>query len=956
MRAPLRFCLLCVGLLAHATLLAVSPAQAQYVINGTTETVPGSHATPWMVPGSGTNLIIGSTGTGGLDIVSGGIVTSAYAILGDQAGSSGAINIVGTGSVWNTDGATIGNDGAAAVNITSGGVANSTSSIYLGYNNGPLAVVGTVAGAGSAWNLDSNDLYVGYSGTATLNVNDGAAVTMGSAYIGYSDNGNGIVNVTNGSTVQSGSVILGYYGDNMTGTMNLSGAGTLWAVTGYIDAAYDLGNGFINVTNGAHLTATQGLYLGDCCDPGDSGAMTVSGAGSSAVFGDDVFVGTGVQGTLTVSNGASFSTAGILQIGDGSEGTVTISGEANVSANGVTIANGGTGKLIFGAAANEPAVAPGTLVAPTITFGGSDGEIIFNHTGNISLFPALAGNGDISVLAGTTTFGVTSIGYTGNIDITGGKAMIDAFLPGDVTVSGSGILGGSGTVASLDAQSGGTVAPGSSPGTLNVTGNVSFAPGSNYAVEVAGAQSDLINATGAANLTGGAVRVSGFPSLMQYTILTATGGVTGTFAGVFPESAFILYSLDYDANNVYLNVDGFNSFTVAARTPNQRAVANVLDQLPSNDPLFSAIIASGDADAQQAFNALSGEIHASVGIALADDSRYVREAITGRLIQAYYGGMAASGGQSIALAAAPTYTGSIDTSSRMSPGLGYGSSPEAPAEGRNLAYWSRAFGAWGQYNADNAATTDRNLDGFITGVDGNLGGGWRGGLAMGYMHTGLDTSAGYFSSAEIDSYVLGGYAGGSIGDFAFRSGGTWAWSNVDSSRSVVLPGFFESEGASYGGDVGQLFGELAYPIFTHGGFIEPFAGLAYVHVGTDGFTESGPIAGLTSGGSDMDLGYGTLGVRASTTVMWDGMTVNPHGSLAWQYAFGDTTPQQALAFASTGIGMGISGVPSAQNSALLEIGADVMIAQDATLGLSYIGQYAGDFTDNGLRGRFNWKF
>jgi outer membrane autotransporter protein len=106
----------------------------------------------------------------------------------------------------------------------------------------------------------------------------------------------------------------------------------------------------------------------------------------------------------------------------------------------------------------------------------------------------------------------------------------------------------------------------------------------------------------------------------------------------------------------------------------------------------------------------------------------------------------------------------------------------------------------------------------------------------------------------------------------------------------------------------------------------------------------------------MDLGYGTLGARAGTTKVWGATTVIPHASLAWQYAFGDITPVQALAFASTGIGMGIGSVPIAQNSALLDIGADAVIAQDMTLGLSYMGQYSGDFTDNGLRGRFNWRF
>jgi outer membrane autotransporter protein len=294
----------------------------------------------------------------------------------------------------------------------------------------------------------------------------------------------------------------------------------------------------------------------------------------------------------------------------------------------------------------------------------------------------------------------------------------------------------------------------------------------------------------------------------------------------------------------------------------------------------------------------------------------------------------------------------------MSLGSGYGAAQEAaPARGHNLAYWSRAFGAWGQYDSNgNAATTDRSLGGFVTGVDGGIGGGWRAGLATGYLYTSLDTGSERYSSAQINSYVLGGYAGGSIGDFAVRSGGTWTWNGIDTNRSVIFPGFNEYEQAGYNGDVGQLFGELAYPIFTHGGVAEPFAGLAYVHVGTEGFTESGPIAGLTSGGQSMDLGYGTLGARTGTTVLWGGTTVVPHASLAWQYAFGDTTPEQALAFASTGIGIGIGGVPLARNSALVEIGADAVVAQDATLGLSYIGQYSGDFNDSGLRGRFNWKF
>jgi outer membrane autotransporter protein len=138
--------------------------------------------------------------------------------------------------------------------------------------------------------------------------------------------------------------------------------------------------------------------------------------------------------------------------------------------------------------------------------------------------------------------------------------------------------------------------------------------------------------------------------------------------------------------------------------------------------------------------------------------------------------------------------------------------------------------------------------------------------------------------------------------------------------------------------------------------VEPFAGLAYVHVGTDSFTESGPIAALSSTGADQNVGYSLLGVRAATTLPIAGVLVTPHGSVAWQYAFGDTAPGQALAFASTGIAFGISGVPIAQSSALIEAGLDFALGPDAMFGITYAGQLAGDLQDNGVQGRLNWRF
>ncbi|MDH4981869.1 autotransporter domain-containing protein [Hyphomicrobium sp. D-2] len=968
-----------------------------------------------------TSVISGTRGDGTLNILDGATLTSTTAGVGAAPGGTGkgVATVSGVGSTWTNTGADfqVGfGPSTGTLNIENGGSVVTSQAMTLGWNT--LAAPGTVNVSGTDSTLDvGGDLTVGRAGTGIMNVTDGAFVDSGTVYIGSQTGGVGTLNISGASTVWDASstfyagyggtgtlnitggmkfdatnymgyLYLGYDGGG-NGTVNISGAGTQVVVDNYIE--WHSGTGALNITDSASVT-TDYLYGGG----GDGGStMLVSGAGThfnadygayigyygaldvtvtdSALFSAsfatlNIGVYSGADGSVTVSNGAQ-ATAPNIAIGRdaGSTGVLTLATGGSATTPGtVQLAQdaGSTGTLIFGAKAGDPAVAAGTLSAPTVAFGAGNGAIVFNHTGSMNFSPVISGGGsansEINVLAGNTNFTANNNAFGGTMNVTGGTAYINGNMGNtQAIVSGTGTLGGSDWIGALEVQSGGTVAPGNSIGTLTVAGDGVFEVGSKFAVEVNGAQSDLLYGNGYMTLNGGTVLVSGVPSLLKYAILTADFGVTGTFEGVETTSAFVLYSLDYDFNNVYLLIDGYKSLTSAAGTPNEIAVAKALDQFPKDNPLFSAVVGGSIADAQQAFNALSGEIHASVGSALADDSRYVREAITGRLIQSYYGGAGAGGGQPIVLAAAaPTNVATIDTSSRMSLGAGYdGAQRVAPGAGRDVAFWSRAFGAWGQYDSNNnAATTDRNLGGFVLGADGDVGGGWRAGLATGYLNTSLSTGAGRFSSADIDSYVLGGYAGGGIGDFAFRSGGTWTWNSIDTSRTVAFPGFIEGESASYDGDVGQLFAELAYPVFVHGGVIEPFAGLAYVHVGTGGFTESGPVAGLTSSRQSMDLGYGTLGARAGTTMVWGGTTVIPHASLAWQYAFGDVTPVQALAFASTGIGMGIGGVPVAQNSALFEVGADAILAEDMTLGLSYMGQYSGDFTDNGLRGHFNWKF
>jgi uncharacterized protein with beta-barrel porin domain len=66
--------------------------------------------------------------------------------------------------------------------------------------------------------------------------------------------------------------------------------------------------------------------------------------------------------------------------------------------------------------------------------------------------------------------------------------------------------------------------------------------------------------------------------------------------------------------------------------------------------------------------------------------------------------------------------------------------------------------------------------------------------------------------------------------------------------------------------------------------------------------------------------------------------VVPHVSAAWQQAFDDVTPEAALAFASTGVGFTVTGVPPAEDSALIDAGLDFALGPGMTRGASYPGQ------------------
>jgi outer membrane autotransporter protein len=446
----------------------------------------------------------------------------------------------------------------------------------------------------------------------------------------------------------------------------------------------------------------------------------------------------------------------------------------------------------------------------------------------------------------------------------------------------------------------------------------------------------------------------------RYTILTANAGVTGKFTGVTSNLAFLTALLSYDSKDVFLTlVRNDVTFASAAQTPNQRAVALALDRSAPLTPLVQAVANLSATGARQAFDALSGELHGSVQTTIVDDSRYIRQAVLGRLRQAPYadgaGNMAAlgSGGPMLAYAAAAPGGASADGDR---PAFPINPPAAAPVPSADLTFWAQGVGAWGRINSDgNAADVNRNLGGVFTGFDRRFGE-WRAGFAGGYTNSSPSVSA-RASSASIDTAYFAGYAGTSFGPLNFRAGAAYAWHTIATNRSVMFPGFSEQASARYNAQESQVFGELGYGMSFGDIAAEPFAGVAWLHLSTDGFTETGGVSALGGASGSDDVGYSTLGARwASNYLMASGMMLMPRASLAWQHAFATLTPTTTLTLRNIGAAFGIWGVPIARDAALIEAGGDLQLSAQTKVGIFYVGQLGTNAQDHSIKGNFTWRF
>jgi outer membrane autotransporter protein len=582
----------------------------------------------------------------------------------------------------------------------------------------------------------------------------------------------------------------------------------------------------------------------------------------------------------------------------------------------------------------------GTLAGAASSFGTGpvtdNATLLFSEPASENFAPAISGTG---VLQKTGTGDLILDGsspFSGSTDVQEGRLAVNGSLAASaVTVESGATLGGSGTVGTVAIDAGGILAPGNSIGTVTVAGNLTLAPGAVYQVQVnpAGA-SDRTAVAGTATLTGAILQIQEedgtYGRQTLYPILSAQGGVTGQFAGVSSDLAFLVPGLNYSATGVTLALTRNDvQFGQIAATANQAGPADAISQAGFGTPLYTAVVGLSDASARQAFTSLSGQIYASLGSVVLNASQDTRQAVTARLRQGFADATPA------AAALAPTGV--------------------QAAPGPVLTVWTQPLGSWGGFNAtSNTAGVTSSTGGVLFGADGRLNNRILIGTYIGTSSTSMDVHGG-LGTANIKSTQFGLYGATQVASVSVRLGAGYEWNDATVKRQVGFPGFASNTKASLAPNAGQVFGELADELSLGPVAVEPFAGLAWVSQSGARFAETGS-AGLTGHLAGETTEFSTLGARVAHGFTVGAVAMTARAELGWRHAFGDTVPVSTASLLEGAGTFSETGAPIARNAAVTDIGLDAAIGHGASLGLGYAGQFGGAVRDNAIRANVTVAF
>ncbi|MEX2168159.1 MAG: PEP-CTERM sorting domain-containing protein [Pirellulales bacterium] len=416
------------------------------------------------------------TGSGNLEVVGGGRLTSTNGWIGFGLGSTGTALINGSSSIWSNSGfLRVGDLGSGTLRILNGGTVESAH-LYINPTNGSLDWQkgtirlngGTVSGL---LDLDNN-LSIGSSGGQILELINGTILSSLNSYLGKTTSTTGTVTITgNGSQWYNGaSLYVG--GSDMasggSGVLNISsgailevedtlkfwGAGVVTLDGGSITTgSFDPTAGTFNHRDGT-LAIVGGNYshMGLLSINGSTTAarpllQLVDVVQSSSIT--EIRVGDSRYGTLTITDGSHLSNTGPSSVGYGglAVGYVLVEGENSCW----TI---GQGLTVGRFASGEVRIANGGSVTNTTGVIGRES----GSTGLVTISgPDAVWTNSGSLVVGSNGSGELSIVNGGKVSNTTGLIGNSSNGIGIVTVSGIGSTWSSSATLQIGANGTGTL-------------------------------------------------------------------------------------------------------------------------------------------------------------------------------------------------------------------------------------------------------------------------------------------------------------------------------------------------------------------------------------------------------------------------------------------------------------------------------------------------------------------
>jgi outer membrane autotransporter protein len=544
---------------------------------------------------SATDIEVGNSGTGTLNISGGGHVTGDRMDIG-VVGGSGTVTVDGANALLSLTTNLIINNGS--------GIADSPGSLTV--TQGGSVQVGNYAVIGD------------YTGSATMSVDASSFQVSNELDIGGSTNfnasGPGTLSLTGGSGLAAPAIKLGGGYAMSSGTLTVDAS----TVTNTVSADIgEIGTGTLIVRNGGIF---NGAIMAVGTQAGSNGTVTVTDAGSSLSTTNILAVGYNGTGTLSVLNGASVSdTVGTLGGVSGSSGSATVDGAGSLWTNniGLVVGNAATGDpniLDILTISNGGAVSNGQTQLGALA--GASGTITVTGTGSSltssdALVVGVAGSGTLNIFNGATVAPMfTTVvgegdGSNGLLAISGAGSALNTGA--NIFIGGNGVAPSTG-VGTVTVTNGGTISDVSSleigtgvgsTGNLTVDGSGSTATAVNLQVGEDG--------TGNVTVSNGGTLSS--PIVLIGSGVAGTGNVTVSGAGAMLTGNTVFYVGSSGIGNLTVSNGGTAASTsgiVIANDASARGVLNIgasfTDPAAAPGVLDTPTVTFGAGDAAIVFN------------------------------------------------------------------------------------------------------------------------------------------------------------------------------------------------------------------------------------------------------------------------------------------------------------------------------------------------------------------